>query len=130
MKYIVGMLLALYASIILSSEWNCRNYDLEISCDEEKCVVSESGGFTPLDAYFNDNGSISVGMYSGVWEGKAKILTEDSYIFVVGSDLVFSTSPDTKGDILIALDKRDKVALFKGFGYAMPMRCELRETLE
>ena len=69
-------------------------------------------------------------MYSGVCEGKPKILANDSHNFIIRSDLVFSTSPDTKGDILIALDTKDKIAVFKGLGYAMPMRCEMRQRLE
>ncbi len=125
MKLIITTLLTLNASAVFSTEWNCRNYDLEISCGEEKCEVSD--GFTPLDAHFDDNGSMSIGMYSGVWEGKGKILREKNYMVVVGSDLVFSTSVDWKETILIALDTKDKVAVFKGLGYAMPMRCEKRE---
>ena len=80
-----------------------------------------------MDARFDDNGSMSIGMYSSVWEGKGKILREKNYMVVVGSDVVFSTSVDWKENILIALDTKDKVAVFKGLGYAMPMRCEKRE---
>lgn len=127
MKLIIGTLLALNASAVFSTEWNCRNYDLEISCGEEKCEVSASDGFTPLDAHLDDSGNMSIGMYSGVWEGKGKFLKEKNYIVVVGNDLVFSASADWKGDILIAIDTKDKVAVFKGLGYAMPMRCQKRE---
>lgn len=130
MKFVIGTLLALNASIVFSTEWNCRNYDLEISCDKEKCEVSASDGFTPLDAHFDDNGRMSIGMYSGVWEGKGKILKEENYIVAVGKDFAFSTSADWKGDILIAIDTKDMVAVFKGFGYAMPMRCQKIEEQE
>ena len=119
---VMGTLLALNSSAALSAEWNCRNYDVEISCAKEKCSVSEN--FTPLDAYFDDNGNMSILVYTGVYEGKGTVLKDENYMIVVGDDLVFSTSPDSKEDILIAIDTKDKVAVFKGAGFAMPMRCQ------
>ncbi len=122
MKFIIGSMLALNISVILAGDWSCRNHDVEISCNKEKCEVSDS--FTPLDTYFDDKGNMSIGMYTGVWEGKGKVIKEKDYMVVIGNDLVFSTSTDRKEDILIAFDTEDKVAVIKGVGYAMPMTCE------
>lgn len=124
MKLVIAAALLLEASVVLAAEWNCRNYDAEISCTEEKCEISAPDGFTPLDAYFDSTGKMSVGMYTGVWEGKGKVVQEQDFFVVIGDDLASSTSPDTKSDILIALDTRDNVAVFKDDGYAMPMRCK------
>ncbi len=95
---------------------------MEVSCETGKCKASD--GFTPLDVYFGADGDISIGMYTGVWEGKGKSINEDNYLIVIGRGLVFSTSTDMKADFIITLDKKDKIAFIKGYGYAMPMACE------
>lgn len=124
MRAFIAPALLLQVSFAPAAEWNCRNYDAEISCTTDTCEISAPDEFTPLDAYFDDTGKMSVGMYSGVWEGKGTVINERDFVIVVGNDLVFSTSPDSKSDIFIALDTRDKVAVFKDASYAMPMRCK------
>ena len=119
----MGLLLIMASSSALAVDWNCRNYDMEISCSSEKCEVSD--GFTPIDVYFDDKGNMSIGVYTGVWEGVGKVLKQEKYTIVIGNKLRFSNSnsDDTNADFLIVIDTQDKVALFKGAGYAMPMTC-------
>ena len=119
---ILGALLLFNTSNVIAEAWHCRNSDVEISCHKAKCEVSDS--FTPLDVYFDRQGNMSVGMYSGVWEGQGKMTNMPGYLLVMGKDLVFSASPDSKENFLVVLDVRDNVAVFKGADYAMPMVCE------
>jgi len=122
MRYIVGFLLTFNLAAALASGWNCRNLEVEISCNNGKCKVSD--GFTPLDAYFGMDQNISIGMYTGVWEGKSTSIETGDYLIVIGKDLIFSTSNDMKANFLVTLDKKDRIALIKGYGYAMPMTCK------
>ena len=117
------MLIALHFPIIaVSAVWNCRNEQLEIQCDSSECRSSDS--FTPLDVYLNtENGKISVGMYSGVWQGTANITEHENLIVVFAKELEFSNSASNNEDFFIAIDKTDNVAVFKGSNYAMPMTC-------
>ncbi len=121
----MGLLLIMGSYSALAVDWNCRNYDMELSCSSEKCEVSDD--FTPMDVYFDDDGNMSIGVYTGVWEGVGKVLKPDNYIIVIGKKLRFSSSTsdsdDMNADFLIVIDTQDKVALFKGAGYAMPMTC-------
>jgi hypothetical protein len=122
MKYILGTILALNISVAFAGNWSCRNLDVEITCEAEKCQVSKD--FTPLDVSVNTNGNISIGMYTGVWEGKAESIINGEYIFIIGKGLKHSTATDVVADFLISLDTKDNIAFIKGFGYAMPMTCE------
>lgn len=117
------MLIALHFPIIaVSAVWNCRNEQLEIQCDSSECRSSDS--FTPLDVHLNtENGKISVGMYSGVWQGTANITEHENLIVVFAKELEFSNSASNKEEFFIAIDKMDNVAVFKGSDYAMPMTC-------
>jgi len=123
MRKIMGLLLIIASSSALAVDWNCRNHDMEISCSSEECEVSD--GFTPMDVYFGDEGNMSLGAYTGVWEGVGKVLKQESYTVVIGKNLRFSTSnsDDMNADFIIAIDTKDKVAVIKGAGYAMPMTC-------
>lgn len=124
MKLLLLFLLTFILSSGLATEWNCRNQDLEISCHSGHCQVSDS--FTPLDVILNDlSGELSVGMYSGIWEGRGEIIRQKDYLFITAKTMKFSTSDEYK-DFVMILDNKDHVALFKGAGFAMPMSCTKR----
>ena len=117
------LLLVTVMTLSYAEDWHCTNQDLEIHCDSKKCEISES--FTPMSVSVNINGNMTVCAYSGCFEGKGKVLKNKNHVFFSGFDLKFSTSnsDEMTADFLIGLDKVDKVAMVKGFGYAMPMIC-------
>lgn len=128
MKYIMGFLLALNMTTVLASGWHCRNNEVEVFCYHGKCKSSDE--FTPVDVHFSTTGNISIAMYTGVWEGKTTLINEDNYLIAIGKQLVFSTPTGMKTDFIITLDKKDKIALLKGYGFAMPMTCKMEEKEE
>lgn len=134
MKTIVLALgLAALAPPAGAEDWNCRNTDLEISCQSGQCQSSES--FTPLDVSVHDDGSLTVCAYSGCWDGVGEIGESNEYLMVTASELVAAPNglePSEEGEeqdrprVMIGIDTRDGVSVFNGFGYAMPMMCERR----
>jgi len=69
MKYIIGLFLVFNISASFASDWNCRNHDLEISCNKGKYEVSD--GFTPLDIYFDsEDYGYAMPMTCKIWEKK------------------------------------------------------------
>lgn len=123
MKYLLGLLLAFNLNAAFAEAWHCRNYDVEVSCGDGKCLAADAHGFTPMDVYIDDAGKMSVGMYSGVWAGTGQVMHIENYLMLVGKDLAFSNEDDWVADFFITLDTKDNIALFKGMGFAMPMSC-------
>ena len=119
------------AVAVPTESWRCRN-DMEVNCAEGKCDVSPPDGFTPMDVNFDDTGAISVCAYSGCWEGHGSAIGSDNFLVLVGHDLKYSTAsdPDSAGeDIVIALDRTDKVATLKAATFAQPLLCERSEDV-
>jgi hypothetical protein len=111
----------LLPTLALSTEWNCRNQDMEISCRQEKCEASET--FTPVDVSVSDLGFMTVCAYSGCWEGKGKVLKSGAHVLVSGNQLKWSGSFSNPANFIIGLDKSDNVAVIKGANLAMPLIC-------
>ncbi len=129
MKSLIGILFfVMNTPLALATDWNCRNHDMEISCSSEECESSD--GFTPMDVSFNSKGSMSVCAYTGCWEGVGKVFSADNFTIIAGNNLKFSTSSsdDMNANFLIVIDTEDKVSVIKGFGYAMPMICKIKEN--
>jgi len=124
MKYLSGVLLLVcsLSGVALEQDWHCRNHDVEVTCAQDKCQASES--FTPLDVYLSATGELSIGMYSGVWEGRARVLTEQNYHVVIARGLVFSSAMERKADFIMTLNTIRRVATLEGYGYVVPMTCK------
>lgn len=121
-QIIASAFILITTPLIAATDWNCRNNDFEISCSSKKCKIATS--FTPMHVSFDLKGNMSVCAYSGCWEGVGKVTHAVNYTIIAGHNLKFSTSGNNQGDFLIAIDTNDKVAVIKGFGYAMPMTCK------
>ena len=105
--------------------WVCRN-DIEIRCDSDGCKSEKEGAFTPMSVDFSDSGAMSVCAYTGCWEGTGKVFEIAGFLVLAGTDLSFSTAKDNKSineNILIALDRNDKVALLKAGSFSQPLVC-------
>lgn len=108
--------------------WLCRN-DLEIRCGDGSCAAQTGDGFTPMSVSVDTSGALSVCAYSGCWEGTGTVLRSGEFLVVIGRDLAFSTSPDSASaaqDVVIAIDRRDRVATLKVGEFAHPLLCEHR----
>ncbi len=110
---------------LATERWHCRN-DLEIRCATGACEVRSESGFTPMDVHVDDSGAMSVCAYSGCWEGTGEVLRGKKFLVLVGHDLEFSTSPQaesSRADIVIAIDRADRVATLKAGDFAHPLLC-------
>lgn len=125
MQKLIGLCLAINMPLAMATDWNCRNSDMEISCDSSKCEIAD--GFTPMDVHFNDKGQISVCAYTGCWEGVGRVFKSGNYRIITGQNLKFSTS-SSRADFLIAIDIDDAVSVLKGAGFAMPMICNTTKS--
>ncbi len=108
--------------------WQCRN-DLEVTCAEGACEAATEGDFTPMSVDFDDSGTISACAYSGCWEGTGEVVSSGDFLVVIGHDLPFSTARDSESagaDVVVALDREDRVATLKAEGFAQPLLCERR----
>lgn len=82
--------------------WNCRNLQLEISCDGETCMAAEA--FTPMDIHLTDT-QLSLCAYTGCWVGAPTAITQSGrFITYAGSGLVFSTQTDSITDAVVTVD--------------------------
>jgi len=109
-----------------STEYTCAN-QIEIRCTDEKCTAAQVGEFTPMSVSFDNKGNVSVCAYSGCWEGVAKAIENDRFLFLSGNDLPFSTAPESKQSISISLDKNDNIALLKAGEFAQPVVCSIKK---
>lgn len=119
--------LIIFSSLILfyapafAAEWNCRNHDMEITCDSTKC--SSSDGFTPFSININDKGKLDICAYAGCWSGRGAVLARGSHVLISAQNMKWSGKPATKASFIVALDKADRVGILKGEGFAMPFTC-------
>ncbi|MEO1553818.1 MAG: hypothetical protein AAFR82_07755 [Pseudomonadota bacterium] len=105
-------------------DWICSNPEVEISCDERGCLVSDS--HTPMSVALSRQ-EISVCAYSGCWQGApdAVLRTGERFQTFTAESLPFSTAPETKADIAITVDRESGVAtLLVADIFAHPMRCQ------
>ena len=125
------LILTFWAATAQPEHWQCRN-DVEIQCTSESCEAATEDSFTPMSVTVDDAGFMSVCAYSGCWEGTGTVVKNKDFLILVGDELTFSTSPDSKEtqeSIVIALDRSDRVAILKAGAFAHPLLCE-RETQE
>ncbi|NNE67211.1 MAG: hypothetical protein HKN33_11655 [Pyrinomonadaceae bacterium] len=108
------------------TSWDCTN-PIEITCDGKTCVSSEKDAFTPMRVTIASDGSMEVCAYTGCWQGTGKVLKNESQIVFAGTDLRFSTAPESKENILIGIDSRDNVGFVKAGAFSHPLVCKVRE---
>lgn len=119
----------LFATSATADEvWNCRNPDIEVGCDSEKCTALGRGDFTPMSVAFTKEGYISACMYSGCWEGEGRATDSGRFLAILASNLIWSTDPEPgsrRQDVAILFDRNDRVAMLKAGDYAQPLLCTL-----
>ena len=103
--------------------YQCKN-DIEIQCTSTGCK-SEAANFTPLSVSFDMTGALSVCAYTGCWEGRAKVMSDENFILLNAQNLKFSTSDETQ-NITLALDFSDNVAILKAGSFAQPLLCDIK----
>jgi hypothetical protein len=118
------IIIFIFSAPAFSLEWQCRNIDMEIRCDSEKCASSDT--FTAFDISISDKGKMEICAYSGCWKGKGKVLSSGKHMLVSGQKLKWQTEIQSKADFMLAIDLTDKVGFIKGEGFAMPIRCTKR----
>lgn len=109
-----------------TESWQCRN-DLEVRCGAGGCETTTGAGFTPMSVNVEDSGAMSVCAYSGCWEGVGEVVQSENFLVLIGHRLPFSTSPgpeSAKADIIVAIDRTDRVATLKAGEFAHPLLCE------
>ena len=122
MKRLALAILVLLASSLPAAAWHCRNNDFEITCDPTGCTASDD--FTPMDVYFTEEGDMAVCAYSGCWEGRAnQIVRSNDYLMLAASSLAWQGSQARGEAIAVLLDKRTRIAVLNGAGYAHPLHC-------
>ncbi|MDH3492029.1 MAG: hypothetical protein OEM82_00640 [Acidobacteriota bacterium] len=108
-----------------ADSWECSN-NIEITCGAEGCVAADPGAFTPMRVSFDSLGGMRVCAYSGCWEGAGKIFENADFLVLTGSRLNFSAKEPASSnqDVMIALDKKDNVAMLKAGGFSHPIVCK------
>lgn len=115
---VIAILLPLVAE---ASGWSCKNNDMEISCNQGKCEVTED--FTPINVDFDEHGSLDICAFSGCWKGKGKVLQSENHLLISGHKLKWIGTVPAKGAFMIAFDKKNNIAVINGETFAMPVVC-------
>lgn len=105
-------------------DWSCSNPDVEIACDDQGCVVSDS--HTPMSVSLSRR-EISVCGYSGCWRGPPDSVLQAGRRFqtFTAENLPFSTAPESTADIVVTVDRESGIAtLLVADIFAHPMRCQ------
>ncbi len=102
--------------------WNCRNYEMEISCNGGICEAAEA--HTPMDIHLTDE-EISLCAYTGCWVGETDaVIRSGRFETYVGDALPFTTSPGSKTDGSITVDVETGIAtVIIADVYAQPLTC-------
>lgn len=106
-------------------QFSCSNRDMEITCNTEECIISDT--FTPLDVSLYFNGNMHVCAYSGCYSGKAVIFNHPPYIIYAGSNLLLNVDRDASSEtmaITISINTMTNIAVINGGPFAMPLLCE------
>ena len=124
--YIVATFAAtiLAAPSVSAADWQCRNADVEISCEDGKCAVAPS--HTPMSTTIALTGGAEICSYSGCWKTSApNLVIEDGYLLLTSSDFSWSGSGDVQQTTngAISLDISKLVATVMIGGFAHPMTC-------
>ena len=123
-RLVASLVLALAGTALAgeASAWTCRNEDLEITCDADRCKSSD--GFTSMSVAVDGDGTMEVCAYSGCWQGQINQNVQSNRWIIVASENMrwTGTSPDT-GAFALALDRATGVAVLNGEGFAQPMIC-------
>src|SRR5690606_23297884 len=125
--WIAGLLLVpgLACAAAQAQTWQCRN-DVVVQCDTDRCSAAQAGGFTPMDLAFAEDGGLSLCAYSGCWDGSGQVLARTPLLVISAAQVPWSDphgGADRASDVLVAFDPRDRVAVVKAGGWALPMRC-------
>lgn len=115
--------LSLFGATAQTETWQCRN-DMEIKCADGKCEAETKDAFTPMDVSFDATGMMNVCAYTGCWQGTGTVTNDGDFLTLTGNGLKFSTSDDMAESIVIALDRRDDIAIVKAGAFAQPLLCE------
>lgn len=106
-----------------AANWQCRNDDLEIRCDDARCSA-QSEGFTPVSLEIDtERGTLELCAYSGCWSGEARIARDGPFWLASGRGLPWNGPQGDAADVAFALDSRDRIGTLKGAGFAMPLTC-------
>ena len=126
MKLSIIIVVAILATTAQAKSWNCRN-DLEISCGSQGCEAQIKEGFTPMDIYIEESGSMTVCAYTGCWEGVGKFFKSGNFVVITGHHLKFSTAPHSKNmneNIVVVIDMHDNIGIIKAGAFAHPLICK------
>lgn len=117
------MLLKASISEVPKGAWRCRN-QVEVWCAADGCAATDAESFTPIDATAEDDGALSVCLYSGCFDGKAKRLRSDGRSLWLGDGLKFVSSFDgASGDVTLLIIENDGVGFVRAGGLATPVLC-------
>ncbi|MEL7296261.1 MAG: hypothetical protein AAGJ86_01300 [Pseudomonadota bacterium] len=109
-----------------SADWHCRN-PIEVSCNDNDCAKTDDQERTTMDLLFSEGGALSYGAYEGFWQGKGRVLKTEPFLVIFLEDAPWSWPPHretNKQNILIALDRKDHIAVVKAGGWAHPFVCK------
>lgn len=119
----VFILAVLFSPALVGADWHCRN-DMESACTTSGCHVTTGDDFTPVDVWLQENGGMSICMYSGCWEGQGEVLSRAPYLVVMSKQLVWdSPHKSDNAQALISLELASGVAVMQVAGFHEPLLC-------
>ncbi len=122
MKPLLFSIVMLISSQAFPAAWECRNHDIEITCDSKKCTSSDS--FTPFSISIKESGELGICAYAGCWSGQNAQLVNGQHLLISAQNMKWSGTTPNKANFIVVLDKSDRVGMIKGEGFAMPFTCQ------
>jgi hypothetical protein len=108
----------------MAEAWSCSNEQAEIRCDRKGCDV-ETESFTPTGLTLDTDGNVSLGAYSGSWEGKAASAQKiGRYFLAVGIDLPWTGLSGDPTSLAAVVDTEADIAVVISSNFAQPYTCK------
>lgn len=103
--------------------WNCRN-QIEVWCAADGCAATPEGQATPMDIWASADGTMSVCVYSGCFEGAGKAIRAEGRLLWIGANLPFASAIEgAEGDVTLLILAEDGVGFIRAGGIATPVLC-------
>ena len=106
-----------------AQDFNCRNAEAEIRCDNGACEIVKDQGFTPMGLTRRGN-LLSICAYSGCSEGRILVSRTRGGIAMLYADVRRTTAPGGAAEPLAVLyDRNGATAQMRWGGFSNVMTC-------
>lgn len=107
----------------IAQDFNCRNAEAEMRCDNGACEIAMDQGFTPMGLTRRGR-TLSICAYSGCSEGRILMQRTRGGIAMLYADVRRTTMPGGAAEPLAVIyDRKSRTAQMRWGGFSNAMTC-------